>query len=433
MITLRGNIGFVTERLTPRTTAPLLATHCMTLDLSISLLRAIRWASAIAVALVALPGCAAIRRPATSVPALLIDADVARTAERTLRDTVVARLARRAIAKPDHTLDILLLSGGGQNGAYGVGFLRGWRSRTDAPMPQFDLITAISTGALQAPFVLIGSAPAIDTLTSLYRNAADRIAPRLDWLFWLRKTGGLVNTSRYDASIRRVIDSSFRESLGVAFAQDRQVVFGTTDMDIGTGRAWDLRASLDGGEAGLLRTRALLKAASAIPGIFPPVIVDGHVHSDGGIITNILPLLTLEDYRTVVGRVRGAGVTTPVRVRLWVVVNGWTHAAPVVINPASRKQISGRWPNLSFFAHQPQVLEGLDYLATAASATIPGLNMQLRWTGIPSETALDPAASTLFNKAWMQRLEDLGTQRALGAAPWDSVVSPYVRPVPARP
>ena len=44
-------------------------------------------------------------------------------------------------------------------------------------MPAFDLITAISTGALQSPFVLLGTAASIDTLTSLYRNAADRIAP----------------------------------------------------------------------------------------------------------------------------------------------------------------------------------------------------------------------------------------------------------------
>ncbi len=406
----------------------------MTVSRAISLLRiclsSCTRGCGLALAVFVLQACAAINRPTTSVPALLVEADTAREAEQRLRDTVVARLARRAIARPDHTVDILLLSGGGQNGAYGVGFIRGWRTRTDLPMPQFDLITAISTGAIQAPFVLIGSAPAIDTLTSLYRNAADRIAPTLDWWFWLRKTGGLVNTKRYDASIRRVIDSSFRASLLGAFSEDRQVVFGTTDMDVGTGRAWDLRAALEGGEDGLVRTRALLKAASAIPGIFPPVIVDGHVHSDGGIITNILPLLTLVDYRRMSTLVRNAGVTTPVQVRLWVVLNGWTHAAPVVINPASRGQISGRWGSLSFFAHQPQVLESLDYLASAASATIPGLRMQVRWTGIPSETALDPAANTLFNKAWMQRLEDLGTQRARSATPWDSIVSPYVRPAP---
>ena len=378
-------------------------------------------------ALVGLSGCAAVHRPPTTIPALLADADTARMTEGRLRDTVVARLARRVIANPKHTVNVLMLSGGGQNGSYGVGFMRGWRTRTDAPMPQFDLITAISTGALQAPFVLLGTQAGQDTLTSLYRNAADRIAPSIDWLFWLRKTGGLVNTKRYDANLTRVIDGPLRDSLRSRFREDRQVVFGTTDLDIATGRSWDLRAALEGGEEGLVRTRTLLKAASAIPGVFPQVVYEGHVHSDGGIVSNILTLLTLDDYKEMLAQVRAAGITAPVTVRLSVIVNGWTHATPVVMDPASRRQINRRWSNLSFFMHQPQVLEGLEYLAAAASA-VPGLTMQMQWTGIPSETALDPAAASLFDKAWMQRLENLGEARAKSAQAWDIVVSPYVRP-----
>ena len=387
----------------------------------------------LAAALIAGTGCAAVHRPAITVAELLTDADKSRVAERTLRDTVVARLARRAIARPDHTVDVLLLSGGGQNGSYGVGFVRGWRARTDTPMPQFDLITGISTGALQAPFLLLGTTPAIDTLTSIYRDGTNNFAPSLDWLFWLRKTGGVVNPKRFDNSVARVIDAPFRDSLRTAFAMDRQVVFGTTDLDLGIGRAWDLRAALEGGDQGLVRTRALLKAATAIPGVFPAVQVENHVHSDGGIVSNILTLLTLDDYRSMVARVRAAGVTAPLTIRMWVIVNGWTHPTPIVINPASRKQINTRWSNVSFYLHQPQVIEGLDYLATAATATIPGLRMQMKWTGIPSENALDPAANTLLNKEWMQRLENLGTKRATGNSPWDSIQSSYERPVPMKP
>jgi predicted acylesterase/phospholipase RssA len=381
---------------------------------------------------IALAGCAAVHRPPTTIPALLADADSSRRVEQALRDTVVTRLARRAIKSADHSVNVLLLSGGGQNGAYGVGFVRGWRARTDTPMPKFDLITAISTGALQAPFLLLGTNAAVDTLTSLYRNAADRIAPSIDWWFWLRKTGGLVNTRRYDESIARALNSALRDSLRNEFAKDRQVVFGTTDLDIGTGRAWDLGAALDGAE-GLARTHTLLKAASAIPGIFPQVVYEGHVHSDGGVVSNILSLLTLDDYKAVVAKVRAAGVTAPVTIRMYVIVNGWTTAAPTIMNPASRKQINSRWSTLSFYMHQPQVIEGLDYLARAATAEVPGLTMQMQWTGIPAEVALDPAATSLFNKAWMQKLEELGTTRARSTAPWDTVESPYVRPLPQKP
>jgi Patatin-like phospholipase len=377
--------------------------------------------------------CAAIHRPVTTVAALLTDADASRLAERRLRDTVVARLARRAVDRADHTVDILMLSGGGQNGAYGVGFLRGWRARTDAPMPAFDLITAISTGSVQAPFALMNTAPALDTLTEIYRSAADRIAPSLDWLFWLRRTGGLVNTKRFDATLTRVIDAPFRDSLRPAFSQGRQVVFGTTDLDIATGRAWDLQTSLGQDSTGLTNTRLLLKAATAIPGVFPPVLYEGHVHSDGGIVSNILTLLTLDDYKAMLARVRAAGVSTPVTVRLWVVVNGWTHAAPMIVNPASRKQIGTRWSNLMFYMGHPQTLQGLEYLAQAATAGVPGLSMQMQWTAIPAEVALDPASSSLFNKEWMQKLETLGTTRAVSAKPWDTIVSPYVRPAAVSP
>jgi hypothetical protein len=374
--------------------------------------------------------CAAIHRPATTVDNLLADAAIARTAERTLRDTVIARLARRVIAKPTRDLDILMLSGGGQNGAYGSGFTRGWRTSPAAPIPQFDLITGISTGAIQAPFLLLGTQSALDTLADLYRNAPAQTAPSLDWWFLFRRTGGIVNAKRYNASIVRVVDTTFRQQLQPAFAEDRQVVIGTTDLDLAIGRTWDLRNTLDGGEEGLSRARALLRAATSIPGIFPPVLLEGHVHSDGGIVNNVLPLLNADDYAEVIARVRAAGIGDPVRIRLWVIINGWTHAAPVVIDPSSRKQIGKRWGTLMFYAGQPQVLQNLEHLARSVSTSIPGVSMQLRWTAVPSELGLEPGANTFFNTAWVQRLDSLGFARARSATPWDPIVSPYSRPAP---
>jgi predicted acylesterase/phospholipase RssA len=382
---------------------------------------------------VLLAACASIHRAPTTVDQLLTDAAVARTEERALRDTVISRLARRLIDKPTRTVDILLLSGGGQNGAYGVGFLQGWRTNAAAPMPTFDLITAISTGALQAPFALLGPQPALDTLAELYRQAPSRTAPTLDWWFLFRRTGGIVNAKRYNASIAQVIDTAFRAQLRPAFAEGRQVVIGTTDLDLAIGRTWDLQTMLDTGTAGLTRTHALLRAASSIPGIFPPVLMQGHVHSDGGIVNNLLPLLTADDYAQVVARVRAAGVQDTVQIRLWAIVNGWTHGEPVVMNPSSRKQIGKRWSTIMFYAGQPQVLQHLEHVTRAVAAAVPGVRMQLRWSAVPSDVSRDPGARTFFNTAWIQRMEALGRTRALSAAPWDSIVSPYSRPAPLAP
>jgi len=54
-------------------------------------------------------------------------------------------------------LDLLGISGGGENGAFGAGLLNGWTERGDRPT-FFFLVTGISTGALTAPFAFLGSA-----------------------------------------------------------------------------------------------------------------------------------------------------------------------------------------------------------------------------------------------------------------------------------
>ncbi|MBX9700770.1 MAG: hypothetical protein K2X74_15135, partial [Acetobacteraceae bacterium] len=52
-------------------------------------------------------------------------------------------------------LDLLGISGGGENGAFGAGLLNGWTER--GGRPEFFLVTGVSTGALSAPFAFLGS------------------------------------------------------------------------------------------------------------------------------------------------------------------------------------------------------------------------------------------------------------------------------------
>jgi hypothetical protein len=51
--------------------------------------------------------------------------------------------------------DLLFLSGGSQQGAFGAGFLDGWHLR-DGKLPNFQVVTGVSTGALQATGAFIG-------------------------------------------------------------------------------------------------------------------------------------------------------------------------------------------------------------------------------------------------------------------------------------
>jgi hypothetical protein len=56
----------------------------------------------------------------------------------------------------------LILSGGGQWGSFGTGFLRAWARRTGDALPKFDSVTGVSTGALQATLAFLGRQPAPD-------------------------------------------------------------------------------------------------------------------------------------------------------------------------------------------------------------------------------------------------------------------------------
>lgn len=375
-------------------------------------------------------GCAAIARPPGDIASLRADAVRARAEQHAVRDSVLTRLVRRAQTRTDRTLDILLLSGGGQHGAFGVGYMRGWASRTDAPMPRFDLVSGISTGALQSPFALLGTPDAIDTITALYRSAADRIAPSFDWWFLFRRTGGLVNTNRYERSIATVMNQTMRAQLESEFKQDRQLLLATTDMDLGIGRVWDMRAAIHADTATLERARLLLYTATAIPGIFPPRIVDGHVHSDGGIISNVLPLLSLDDYRELATRLRAAGLQGNVTVRVWVLMNIFTHAPLKLNKPSSRGNMSSRSTELLFWAAQPAALIRLQELARAVSVDVSGLTMEVRIAQPHASLAMEPGAQKLFDKAWMLRLEQIGYNQARSEAPWDSIISSYERPPP---
>lgn len=376
-----------------------------------------------------LVSCAVVNRPKTSVPQLLQDATVSDATELAMRDTVVQRLVRRAAARGDRTLDVLMLSGGGQNGAFGAAFLRGWRTRGADPMPAFDLVTGISTGALQAPFALLGTEAALDTLTVLYRDAPDRVAPTFDWWFWLRRTGGLVNTRRYDRALVQTINGRFRDDLRRVFADDRQVVFATTDYDLGVGRTWSLNDVLDSTDASLARSRDLLKAATSIPGIFPPVVLDGHVHGDGGVITNVLPLLRYSDFERLHRLLQARGLRD-VTVRIYVVMNLWSHIEPRVVSPSDRGRISSRANLMLFYAHQPQTLELIDALARAVTAGLPGLRVEFRVATTPSGEALVPGADKLFDRAFIKRLDSLGFQKATGGAPWDVLPDAFRRSPP---
>ena len=84
------------------------------------------------------------------------------------------RLAMHVEGEADGTFDILALSGGGPLGAFGAGFLQGWKDRPE----EFDVVTGVSTGARPGSPPLASSRPGSRTST---RRSTDASMPEVTW------------------------------------------------------------------------------------------------------------------------------------------------------------------------------------------------------------------------------------------------------------
>ena len=146
-----------------------------------------------------LQGCATERRyPPPNLPASarLVEVSSAQPPEPAIRQVSAIDAAGRVSSAPR---EVLVLSGGGMYGAYPAGVLKGWAA--SGRRPRFDVVTGISTGALIAPFALLG--PEYDaTLERGYTSttAADlyrlRLPPALLWSDSLAKAHPLRRLAR---------------------------------------------------------------------------------------------------------------------------------------------------------------------------------------------------------------------------------------------
>src|SRR5512137_1639435 len=69
-----------------------------------------------------------------------------------LTDDQLAACCSGLMGRPHH---YLVISSGGDDGAFGAGLLAGWTAA--GTRPEFDLVTGVSTGALMAPLAFLGS------------------------------------------------------------------------------------------------------------------------------------------------------------------------------------------------------------------------------------------------------------------------------------
>ena len=186
--------------------------------------------------------------------------------------------------KRGHALNLLSLSGGGQNGAFSAGFLIGWRE--SGRRPQFDAVGGVSTGALLATHAFLGT-PADDAiLEEMYTQitSADIYTDRS--IFGLLTADSLKDTAPLRAMIAKYVTAETLQRVAAEYDQNRVLAVGTTNIDYAQTWVWNMTMIAKAGKLELYRD--VLLASASFPIIFPPVEIDGHLFVDGAARSNLV-------------------------------------------------------------------------------------------------------------------------------------------------
>ncbi len=231
-------------------------------------------------------------------------------------DVVAKRIKQYKEANKDYyekngeypVMDYLALSGGGNDGAFGAGLLKGWTENGNRP--QFTVVTGTSTGALIAPLAFLG--PEYDAeLEKVYTTIKSEnifessVLTVVDGL-----TGGLAiaDTAPLEENIRQVITQDIFNKIAAEHRKGRRLLIGTTNIEAQRSVIWDMGAIANSGRPdALVLFRKIMLASSAIPGAFKPVFIDvvvdgkqyNEIHVDGGVTSQVFlyPLETTKRER----------------------------------------------------------------------------------------------------------------------------------------
>lgn len=189
-------------------------------------------------------------------------------------------------------LDILTLTGGGSRGAFGTGLLIGWNKTGN--IPNFDIVTGISTGAVMAPFIFLGEDELKKVEHFYTKTHTDDVFERT-WLSFFGH-GYIMNAKPLKKLFKKTFDKSFLDKVAMEHKKGRRLYIGTTNIDTGQLVVWDMGAIASSDRADKYKRFCdIIYASSALPIYLPPqyieVEADGkeyhQMHIDGGIYSQV--------------------------------------------------------------------------------------------------------------------------------------------------
>jgi len=375
-----------------------------------------------AVSLLWLQGCApqlVIREAKSSAQTDAPNAIRTLGADRRFSTLSAQSVAQRLHAlRADEPVNILALSGGGADGAFGAGALVGLTR--SGLRPQFSVVTGVSAGALIAPYAFLG-ADWDEHLIDIYTTG------RGEHLLQSRGLGALFGSSVYRGTpLTELVDRYATDALIQAVAREaatgRLLLVATTDVGTGEPVVWDLGSiAMNGGPGARALFRDVLVASASVPGMFPPVVIRvqeqealyDEVHVDGTItVPFFVPLALAEPPLDDIGRARGAAV--------YVIVDGRLSEEPLAIRLRTRAIVSR------------SVSAGLNHMLrttlelTATNAELQGASLQ--YAAIPIN--YPTVAPFDFHAETVRSLFRYGYECAESGRLWVSAGASQITPCP---
>lgn len=319
---------------------------------------------------------------------------------------------------------MLVLSGGGAEGAYGAGFLNGWTKA--GTRPEFDVVTGTSVGALIAPFAFLGSTYDPE-LKGIFTDGLTDDLLRLDGLNTIIGAG-IFKIEPLIALVRTYASDQLLDAIAREHRKGRRLFVVTTNIDAQRAVIWNMGAiAASSSENRSELFRSVLVASASAPGMFAPALIEAQaggrrireMHVDGGIMANVLALP--EEMLRAAVRPQDRG-----KPKLFVIVNG--KLAPdfsLVSNFTVPVVMRSFWTAVK--ANTRNIL--------IATYDFCRRNLwEFRLTAIEPSYEIETTAVN-FDGRYIGRLYEYGYARATSAAAWQGAVDSTAgrHPRPALP
>lgn len=384
-------------------------------------------AALVAMVLLALAsGCGALRAR-SPVPAELVErAEVpgyvhvrfwGDAASSAFEDNIIEALEneRRTLGLPPEVTELpgtsaLVISGGGDDGAFAAGVLNGWTRRGDRPV--FRIVTGVSTGALVAPFAFLGP-DYDDELARAYTTIASDDVFRLRNLLTILRSDSVADTEPLRRLAERWFTEEMLDRIAAEHARGRRLMVATTNLDAQRPVIWDLgRIAASGRPDRVKLFHDVLLGSSAIPGAFTPVYIRVHadgrdfdeMHVDGGATMQLFLLpadVAPSTIRSHAGFTRGPSTVYVIRNgRLWPEYQPMEPRATAIAGRAISTLIKSQgYGNLEVL-YQNCVAQGDQFRLMSIPASIPY------------------TARTTFDQQYMRKLYDVGFMMGAASDAW---------------